>query len=61
MVTWGFVIQAHNDPAGEELLGAEIVAEEIAESEMLFLLEILTALEQQPAGLLEHRIAAQQA
>jgi len=38
--------------------GLEVVAEEIAESELLFVFEILTAFEQQPAGFLEDRVAA---
>src|SRR5215475_7399830 len=35
----------------------EVVAEQIAEPEMLFLFQILTAFEQQPTGLLQDRIA----
>src|SRR5438552_11689256 len=38
--------------------GLEVVAEEIAEPEMLFVFEILTAFEQQPTGFLEDRVAA---
>lgn len=37
--------------------GLEVVAEEIAEPEMLCLVEIFTAFEQQPAGFLEDRLA----
>ena len=36
----------------------EVVTEEIAEPEMLFVLEILAAFEQQPARVLEDRVAA---
>jgi hypothetical protein len=38
--------------------GFEIVAEEIAQSEVLFSAEVLTATKQQPAGLLEDRVEA---
>src|SRR5215468_9159846 len=37
--------------------GLEVVAEQISEPEMLFVLEIFTAFEQQPAGFLEDRVA----
>ena len=38
--------------------GLGVVAEQISEPEMLFVLEIFTAFEQQPARLLEDRVAA---